>query len=141
MGEKINEIPNETIESATTPEPEIVVPQYPVPPKYEQIERRRNVPALVGMIISIASFQFFFFPPVQTLTAIVGLIMSIIGVAKPSSKFSGKGMAIAGIIIAAVGIVFSIMVLFFLLMLDGQFTVSPSEIVSSGGMEMLKIFL
>lgn len=64
-----------------------------------------NILCVIGMVISCVSFVF----RLHGLTAVVGIIVSVLGLLDyPKKNEKGKGFAIAGIIIGAVSLLFSI---------------------------------
>jgi hypothetical protein len=64
------------------------------------------------MVVGIASVVLFFLSWIATIIAIVGLILSLVGLSKAKQLGGlGRGMAIAGIITSSVGIVASIVTL------------------------------
>jgi hypothetical protein len=77
-------------------------PQFPAAPGTQQT----NGLAIAGMVLGIVSIALFFLNWIDILVAIVGLILSIIGLNKSRQLGgTGRGMAITGIITSAVGIV------------------------------------
>ena len=65
-----------------------------------QNEKKTNILAILGFI-----FSFFI--------AIVGLVLSILGLNKSKETGSGKGLSIAGIVISSISIVMSILIMIF----------------------------
>ena len=64
------------------------------------------------MVLGITSVVLFFLSWIATIIAIVGLILSLVGLSKSKQLGGlGRGMAIAGIVTSAVGIVASIVIL------------------------------
>lgn len=77
-------------------------PQYPAGPGTQQT----NGLAVAGMVVGIVSIALFFLNWIDILIGIVGLVLSIVGLSKSRQLGgTGRGMAIAGIITSAVGIV------------------------------------
>ena len=65
--------------------------------------------AIAGMVLGITSIVLFFLSWIDTIIAIVGLILSLVGLSKSKQLGGlGRGMAIAGIVTSSVGIVASI---------------------------------
>jgi len=79
-----------------------VQPAYNIPaPSGIKPGSRSNGFGLAGMLLAIGSIVFFWFPYVGLGLAVLGLIMSIVGLAR---RGRGKGTSIAGLIIAIFGI-------------------------------------
>jgi hypothetical protein len=65
------------------------------------------------MVLGIASVVLFFFTWPATIVAIVGLVLSLVGLSKAKQLGGlGRGMAIAGVVTSSVGIFASIVFLF-----------------------------
>ena len=64
--------------------------------------KRGNGPATAGLVFGILTFVFCWIPGLFWGFALFGLIFSIIGVAKRNA--SGKGKAIAGLILSVIGL-------------------------------------
>jgi hypothetical protein len=60
---------------------------------------------VLGIVSVVAVFLWFIAVP----AAIVGLVLSIIGVARARAVGKGKGMAVAGIVLSAVGLLLPIL--------------------------------
>jgi hypothetical protein len=77
---------------------------YMLPGGYQY--RERNGLAIAGMVVGIVSIIF----PIYTITAIVGLVLSLFALRRKDANGQplGRGMAIAGIITSAVGILVGI---------------------------------
>ncbi len=87
-------------------------------PNVQPEPQKVNGLALAGMIVGIVGalgLSYFF-----CITSIVGLILSIIGLNKVKECKSGKGFAIAGIIVSAVSLFF--WGLFWLMIFSGMFS-------------------
>lgn len=93
-------------------------PQYqqPVTPQYQyqqnqQYEQPKQKPsngmAIGSLVLGIVSIVLFCIPYVTIPAAIVGLILGIISL---KNNKGSKGMAIAGIILAGIGLLFGIMI-------------------------------
>ncbi len=67
-------------------------------------EKRNNVLAITGFVLSLVSLLI---NPIAVLS-ILGLIFSAIGLSKVKVVNSGKGLAIAGIIISILSTIYSI---------------------------------
>ena len=69
--------------------------------------------ALVGMTLGIVGIVLSCLVPLGTILALVALLFSIVGLGqinKQPGVYGGKGMAIAGIVLGAVGLLVSIVV-------------------------------
>ncbi len=86
----------------------VVVPATPVPGKGLGI---------AGMILGIISLLSLCFFPIAVLFAIIGIILSIVGVAKAKGAGKGNGCGVAGIVCSAITLFF--LVGFFLLFFAG----------------------
>ena len=84
----------------------------PVQPVYQQAPaapvKRGNGPATAGLVFGILTMVFCWIPGIFWGFALFGLIFSIIGVAKRNA--SGKGKAIAGLILTVLGLIFGIVI-------------------------------
>lgn len=81
-------------------------PQPPMPPR-----QQTNGLAVAGLVLGILAIVGSWVPVLNAISAllgIVGLILAIVGLAKHRKYGSGKGMAIAGIVLSALAIVVSI---------------------------------
>ena len=68
-------------------------------------KKKINVCCLVGFILALASF----FLALYGIVAIAGLVLSIIGLVQCSKgNYSLKGLGIAGVIVAACGIIYAV---------------------------------
>ena len=93
-----------------------VQPVYQQPvyqqPVYQQAPaapvKRGNGPATAGLVFGILTMVFCWIPGIFWGFALFGLIFSIIGVAKRNA--SGKGKAIAGLILTVLGLIFGIVI-------------------------------
>lgn len=93
-----------------------VQPVYQQPvyqqPVYQQSPaapvKRGNGPATAGLVFGILTMVFCWIPGIFWGFALFGLIFSIIGVAKRNA--SGKGKAIAGLILTVLGLIFGIVI-------------------------------
>ncbi|HZQ46973.1 MAG TPA: DUF4190 domain-containing protein, partial [Verrucomicrobiae bacterium] len=86
------------------PTPQIIAPTLP-PGSYGQ---QTNGLALTGMIMGILSMTIGWICCFGTLFSILGLIFSCVGLSQINQnpvRYSGKGLAIAGIILSALGLV------------------------------------
>ena len=85
-------------------------PPPPPPGSYgAPVAGQTNGLAIAGMVVGIASVVLFFLSWIATIIAIVGLILSLVGLNKAKQLGGlGRGMAIAGVITSSVGIVASI---------------------------------
>ena len=104
-----------TPQHAPQPAYQPVVPNYAQPTQPVMITppvsaTRSNGIAIAGLIMGILSLCFFWFPGVGALFATLGLIFSIIGVARRNAR--AKGCAITGLILSILG-----MFLFIVMML------------------------
>ncbi|MDP4120724.1 MAG: DUF4190 domain-containing protein [Bacillota bacterium] len=85
------------------PQPPIFPPQPPLIPQ----QPRNNSLAIAGFVVSLASLAFCGFP------AIIGLILSIIALNQiKNTGESGKGFAVAGIVIGAAEIFLILLLIF-----------------------------
>ncbi len=73
-------------------------------------EKRNNALAITGFVLSLVSLLI---NPVAIIS-ILGLIFSGIGLSKVKVTNSGKGLAIAGIIISILSTIYSIWAIFYL---------------------------
>ena len=72
---------------------------------------QQNGLAIAGMVLGIASLALFWLSYIATVIGVVGLILSILGFNKAKQMGGiGSGMAMAGIITSALGIVASIVI-------------------------------
>ncbi len=77
-------------------------PSYPPPGAPSQ----GNGLAVAGMVVGIVSIPLFFLNWIDIIIGIVGLVLSIVGLNRSKRLGgTGRGMAIAGIVTSAVGIV------------------------------------
>ena len=68
--------------------------------------------AIAGMVLGISSIVLFFLSWIATMIAIVGLILSLVGLNKAKQLGGlGRGMAIAGVVTSSLGIVASVVTL------------------------------
>ncbi len=90
------------------------VPPPPPPPSMgtTPVAGTSNGLAIAGMVLGITSVVLFWLSWIATIIAIVGLILSLVGLSKSKQLGGiGRGMAIAGVITSSVGIVASIVLL------------------------------
>ena len=80
----------------------VVVAQQPAPAK------RGNGPATAGLVFGILTLVFCWIPALFYGFALLGLIFSIVGVAKRNAP--GKGKAIAGLILSVIGLIAGIII-------------------------------
>lgn len=80
----------------------VVVAQQPAPAK------RGNGPATAGLVFGILTLVFCWIPALFYGFALLGLIFSIVGVAKRNAP--GKGKAIAGLILSVLGLIAGIII-------------------------------
>jgi hypothetical protein len=67
--------------------------------------------AIAGMVLGIASVALFFLAWIATIIAIVGLVLSLVGLSKSNQLGgTGRGMAVAGVATSAVGILASLII-------------------------------
>jgi Domain of unknown function (DUF4190) len=86
---------------------------------------QQNGLAIAGMVLGIASVVLFFLTWPATIVAIVGLILSPVGLSKSKQLGGlGRGMAIAGVVTSSIGLVASII---FLIVVAGK--IRSGEIV------------
>ena len=86
---------------------------------------QQNGLAIAGMVLGIASVVLFFLTWPATIVAIVGLILSLVGLNKSKQLGGlGRGMAIAGVVTSSIGLVASII---FLIVVAGK--IRSGEIV------------
>lgn len=74
--------------------------------------KRGNGFATAGLVFGILTFLFGWLPVVNWLPGLLGVIFSIVGIIKRNA--SGKGKAIAGLILAILGLISSISLYFFI---------------------------
>ena len=99
-------------------QPPVTPPPPPPPPGIDArpVAGPVNGLAIAGMVLGILSIVLFFLSWIDTIIAIVGLVLSLVGLSK--SKLLGglgRGMAIAGIVTSSVGIVASLVFLAFII--------------------------
>ncbi|MFH1867051.1 MAG: hypothetical protein ABIJ81_03140 [Patescibacteria group bacterium] len=88
-----------------------------MPSSVSPIPQQHSVWAIIGFIVTLISPLFIFINPVlAALPVLVGLIFSIIGLiqTKRNPQMKGKGLAVAGIIIAIVVIVLIVVNLWYI---------------------------
>lgn len=73
----------------------------------EQVSKPSNDKAILGLILGIGANIFFWFPVVPVVIAIIGLVLSIIGIKSADSGKSGRGIAIAGLVCSTLALVIS----------------------------------
>jgi hypothetical protein len=80
------------------------------PPPYGRVAQTNGL-AIAGMVLGIVSIVLFFLAWIASVVGVVGLILSLVGLNKSKQMGgSGRGMAIAGVITSAAGIVIGIVV-------------------------------
>jgi len=86
--------------------------QYPPYPPMEPVRIRQNNPcAIAGFVLSLISI---FFPYLGMICALVGVILSGIGISQINRQDQdGKGFAIAGVIISSVILFFYVLIIIF----------------------------
>jgi uncharacterized membrane protein len=70
-----------------------------------------NGMAVAGLVLGIVALLLCWFPPAGVVLGLVGLVLSIVGLAKSRSRGSGRGAAIAGLILSIVAIVLALVML------------------------------
>ena len=88
-------------------------PQAPTPPPpagyAPPATPQQNGLAIAGMVVGIASVVLFFLAWIGSVVGVVGLILSILGLNKAKQMNGvGRGMAIAGLVTSAAGILIGI---------------------------------
>ena len=108
------------------PPPPQAPPPPPPPGTYgAPVPGQTNGLAIAGMVMGIASVVLFFLTWPATIVAIVGLILSLVGLSKSNQLGGlGRGMAIAGVVTSSIGLVASII---FLIVVAGK--IRSGEIV------------
>lgn len=91
-------------------------------PQYQQqgypgqgaVQAKNSPMALTGFILALSGLFLFWIPYIGWLLPIAGLIFSIVGtsqVKKSGGAYTGKGLAVAGIIISSVALLIMILVI------------------------------
>ena len=112
-----------------TPQPPQQVPQQPVyqAPQQPMYQAPQQPPTpgkglqVAGMVMGIVSLGVFLVPFLNLACAIVGLILSTIGIKKASTvPGTGKGMGIAGLVCSIIGLVWGVIhvIIFFVVVSD-----------------------
>ncbi len=92
------------------PQPVVQVQPAPVVVVQQQPAKRGNGMATAGLVFGILTLVFFWFPGLDWLFGLLGLIFSIVGVAR--KNVGGKGAAIAGLILTLLGSIISFVFFF-----------------------------
>ena len=83
--------------------------QQPHPQQYQQAQQpKSNGLAIASLVLGIISIIFLCLPVLPVLTAIIGLILGIINLVKGND---GKGMAIAGVILSGISLIFGVLLI------------------------------
>lgn len=98
------------VQQYVQPAPVVVVQQQPA--------KRGNGMATAGLVFGILTLVFFWFPGLDWLFGLLGLIFSIVGVAR--KNVGGKGAAIAGLVLTLLGSIISF--IFFFAVLGASLT-------------------
>lgn len=67
--------------------------------------QQKNGMAIASLVLGIVAFVLSCFPIVGLVGGVVGLVLGIMGLKNAGPSANGKGMAIAGIILSALGLV------------------------------------
>ena len=89
--------------------------------------------AVAGMILGIVAIVLSFVPCINLISllpAVVGLVLSILGLVKSKKTGSGRGMAIAGLVLCILALIW--VPLFFFLIL-GAASASAAEAAAAAG--------
>jgi hypothetical protein len=96
-----------------TEQPPVQPPPPPPPPGTygAPVAGQQNGLAIAGMVVGISSLVLFFLAWIATIIAIVGLVLSLVGLNKSKQLGGlGRGMAVAGVVTSSIGIVASIVI-------------------------------